>query len=162
MLELLETAGVTLRLPKSKFFQATPPHTVRGVRSFLRLCNVYSRFVKGFSRIAAPLNDILHKGQPQSWESLEPNAEKAFHPLKDTLATPPILALPRRSGHITVETDTYDRQLSAFLLQAQAEGTNKPIGFFYRSLTATERNYGTTERECLAVVWACLLLCPYI
>ena len=189
VLKLLEAAGVTLRLAKSKFFhtevdylghvikpgaleiapdmirsvqEATPPRTVRGVRSFLGLCNVYRRFVKGFSRIAAPLNDLLRKGQPQRWESLEPNAEKAFHALKDTLAKPPILALPRRSGHITVETDACDRQLGAVLLQAQADGTNKPIGFFSRSLTSAERNYDTTERECLAVVWACLLLRPYI
>ena len=93
---------------------------------------------------------------------MESNAEKAFHALKDTLATPPRLALLRRSGHITVETDSCDYQLGAFLLQAQADGTNNLIGFFSRSLTAAERNYGTTECECLAVVWVCLLLRPFI
>ena len=89
VLELLEAAGVTLRLSKSKLFhtevdylghvikpgaleiapdmirsiqEATPPRTVRAVRSFLGLCNVYRRFVKGFSRIAAPLNDLVCKG----------------------------------------------------------------------------------------------------
>ena len=73
VLELLETAGVTLHLSKSKLSPievdylghviissaveiapdmicsvqgATPPRTVRGVRSFLGLCNVYRRFVK--------------------------------------------------------------------------------------------------------------------
>ena len=76
--------------------------------------------------------------------------------------TPHKLALPRRSGHITVQTEACDRQLDTVLLQAQADGTNKPIGFLSRSLTAAERNYETTERECLAVVWAHLLLRPYI
>ena len=50
-------------------------------------------------------------------------------------------------------TDACDRQLGAVLLQAQANGTNKPIGFFSRSFTAAEKNYDTTERECLAVLW---------
>ena len=97
VLELFEAAGVTLRLSRSKLFytevdylghlinpgvleiapdmirsvkEATPPRTVRGVRSFLGLCNLYRRFVKGFSRIAAPLNDLMRKGQPHCWESL--------------------------------------------------------------------------------------------
>ena len=88
MLELLETAGVTPGLSKSKFFrtevdylgnaikpgtleiapnmirsvqEVTPPRTVRGVRSFLGLCNVYRGLVKGFSQILAPLNDLLRK-----------------------------------------------------------------------------------------------------
>ena len=122
VLELLEAAGVTLFLSKSELFhtevdylghvikqgtleiapdmirsvqRATPPRTVRGVRSFLVLCNVSRMFVKGFSRIVAPLNDLLRKGQAQCRENLEPNAEKAFHALKDTLTTLPILALPR-------------------------------------------------------------------
>ena len=108
--------------------------------------------MKRFSRIAAPLNYLLRKGQPQRWESIEPNAEYSFHALKDSLAHPPILGLPRRDVHITVETDACDRQLDAVLLQAQEDDENKLIGIFSRSLTAAERNYDTTEREYLAVV----------
>ena len=52
--------------------------------------------------------------------------------------------------------------MGAVLLHAQADGTNKSIELFSRSLTAAERNYNTTEREFLAFVWACLLLRPYI
>ena len=77
------------------------------------------------------------------------------------MATPPILELPRQSGHITVETDVCDRQLVTVLLQAQADSANKLIGFFSRPLTGTDRNYNTTEREGFAIVWACLLLRPY-
>ena len=76
VLALLMGAGVTLRLSKSKFFhtevdnlghiikpgaleiapdmiravqEATPPRTICRVRSFLELCNMYQRFVKGLS-----------------------------------------------------------------------------------------------------------------
>ncbi len=40
------------------------PKTQTQVRSFLGLCNVYRRFVKGFAKVAAPLNDLLKKGCP--------------------------------------------------------------------------------------------------
>ena len=96
----------------------TPPSTVSGVQSFLGFWNVYSRFVKGISRIAAPLNYILREGQPQRWESLKPSAEKAFHALKDMMSILPIQVVPHQSGHITVETDACNLQQGAVLLQA--------------------------------------------
>ena len=138
--------------------EATPPRTVRGVRSFLELCDVCRRFLKGFSRIATTLNELLRKEQSERWESLKPNADKALLALKGIFAEPPIHALPCRVGHITVETDACDRQPGAVLLQALADSTIKHIGFFSRSLNAADRSYDATERECLAVVWAYLLL----
>ena len=42
---------------------AKHPTTQTELRSFLGLCNVYRRFVKGFSKIAVPLNLLLRKGE---------------------------------------------------------------------------------------------------
>jgi len=36
------------------------------------------------------------------------------------------------------------------------------VGFWSHSLNAAERNYSTTERECLAVAWESLLLRPFV
>ena len=41
------------------------------------------------------------------------------------------------------------------LLQTQDNGDNAPVSFAGRSLTDVERRYSQTEKEALAVVWAC-------
>lgn len=48
------------------------------------------------------------------------------------------------------------------LLQQQLDGHDQPIGYWSRSLNAAESAYDTTPRERLAVVWAVLLLLPYL
>lgn len=48
------------------------------------------------------------------------------------------------------------------LQQRHPYGTIQPLGYFSRTLTPSERNYDTTQRECLGIVWATLLLRPYL
>jgi hypothetical protein len=35
-----------------------PPRNVRGIREFIRFCNFYRRFIKGFVEVARPLHDL--------------------------------------------------------------------------------------------------------
>lgn len=45
--------------------------------------------------------------------------------------------------------------LGAILVQKQGNGCFKPVIYASRSLTDVERRYSQTEKEALAVVWAC-------
>ena len=189
ILSLLQDAGVSLKLPKCHFFQASvdylghvirpgklevstrtcdaikqakPPTTQTGIRSFIGLCNVFRRFVPNFARIATPLNRKLEKGQPFNFETLTDAEYAAFEELKRRLVSPPILALPKRDGQYKLDTDACDTQVGSTLLQDQGGGEFHPVGYWSRALTKQERDYTTTEKECLAIVWSILLLRPYL
>ena len=53
-----------------------------------------------------------------------------------------------------LETDALGTELGAVLAQRQDDGTVKPVAYASRSLQQHEKNYGITELEGLAVVWA--------
>jgi transposase InsO family protein len=189
VLHRLYRAGLTLNLKKCHFFKdkvdylghvirpgqlsvaekntealkkAKHPTTQTELRSFLGLCNVYRRFVKGFAKIAAPLNVLLRKGEKTVLDVLTEEQAKAFETLRTALLNPPILALPRLEGMFTLDTDASDTQLGCCLLQKQPDGKDLPVGYWSRGLTPAERNYSTTEKECLAIVWSVLHLRPYL
>ena len=61
-----------------------------------------------------------------------------------------------------IECDASNTQLGMVLSQRDDNGILKPIYFRSCMLTSTERNYSTTERECLAIVNAVRMFRPYI
>jgi hypothetical protein len=65
------------------------PTTQTELRSFLGLCNVYRCFFKGFSKIAAPLNVLLRKGETPQLGPLSPEQVIAFDTLRASLLNPP-------------------------------------------------------------------------
>ena len=76
------------------------PTNVSEVQSFRGLASFYSRFVKDFSTIVAPLNAIVKKDVVFKWGQEQ---EKAFETLKDKLTKAPILALPNFTKTFEIE-----------------------------------------------------------
>ncbi|GFV79180.1 retrovirus-related Pol polyprotein from transposon 17.6 [Trichonephila clavipes] len=79
--------------------------------------------------------------------------EKAFQTLKQCLVSPPILKQADFFKPFLIRTDASNYALGAVLLQEKDKEVH-PVEFASRLLTPAERNYSTTEREALAVVWA--------
>lgn len=77
------------------------PKTVKEVQSFLGLGNYYRQFIKGYSRIAAPLTDITRKDLGYQWEEKQ---EKAFQQLKEAFTTAPVRRLFHPEDRIILET----------------------------------------------------------
>ncbi|GFU76711.1 transposon Tf2-8 polyprotein [Trichonephila clavipes] len=127
-----------------------PPKNVKQLLSFLQTCSWYRKFIANFSEIARPLSHLTKKKAFWKWSEEE---EKAFRTLKQCLVSPPILKQADFSKPFLIRTDASNYALGAVLLQGE-DKEDHPVEFSSRLLNPAERNYSTTEREALAVVWA--------
>ena len=147
--------GITPSTEKTRPIADWPiPKSPREVRSFLGLANFYRRFTPNFSDIAAPLNDLTNS-TIFNWTDLH---QTAFNRLKEILISPPILDYPRKSDTFVLTTDSSEVGLGAVL--STSKGT--VVEYASRTLTAAEKSYCTTEKECLAIVWATRKLRHYL
>ena len=134
------------------------PSSLSDVRAFVGMASYYRRYVRDFADIAAPLHDLTKGGQEFCWT---PSAEKAFNSLKNRLSSPPILSLLNFTIPFILYTDASDLGLGAVL--SKCIGSTEHVVFYAsRSLTSAEKNYSTTEKECLAIVWAIHYWRPYL
>ena len=123
------------------------PKSPKELRSFLGLTNFYRRFVHNYADIAAPLTDLTSSKVTFTWS---PQHQKAFETLRQALVSPPILDYPTHDDHFVLTTDASDVGLGAILSTLRGI----VVEYASRSLNSTERKYSTTEKECLAIVWA--------
>ena len=142
--------------------RAKHPTTQTQLRAFLGLCNVYRRFVPKYSHIAGPLNVLLCKVQLVNLRPFGEDEAQAFETLVEAVTSPPVLALPKPDLPYSVDTDAPDYQVGCALFQTTEDGERRLIGYWSRSLKPAEKNYSTSEKECLAVVWAPTTLRPYL
>jgi Reverse transcriptase (RNA-dependent DNA polymerase) len=66
------------------------------VRSFLGFGNFYRRFVKGFSHLVHPLNDLLKKDKKFVWSE---ECQESFDQLKKRFTEEPVLMMPDHSKY---------------------------------------------------------------
>ena len=97
------------RLPES-IQEIQPPTSVTQVRSFLGLVRYYRRIIKGFSKIAAPLNKLFEKNRPFVWTE---ECTKAYQELKDLLLQEPVVPYPDLFRSFRLYTDASNIGLGA-------------------------------------------------
>ena len=122
----------------------------------LGLAQFYSKFIRNFAEIASPLSEILKKGIEEDLSNVEPAqmklAQEAGLKLVEAFKTDQILKLPDYDKEFMLFTDASDTAIGSALCQ-EHDGIVRPIAFWSRKLSATERNYSTTEREALSIVY---------
>ncbi|GFW50081.1 retrovirus-related Pol polyprotein from transposon 17.6 [Trichonephila clavipes] len=156
---LVSSNGVRPDPDKIKAVRNFPtPKNIHDIRSFLGLCSYFRRFIKGFCYLAEPLQSLLKSGVEFHWG---PEEVEAFNSLKKALTSDPVLGMYDERASTEIHTDASGYGIGAVLVQIQ-NNVEKVIAYASRTLTKAEKNYSTTERECLAIVWATNKFRPYI
>ena len=179
VLERLQAAGLKLKPSKCEFFrkqvcflghvvsragiapdpskvasveQWPVPGSVAELRSFLGLVNYYRRMIPSFAEVASPLYALFKKGVVWAWS---PACQQSFDTLRKCLVDAPLLAYPEfgpDAGRFILDTDASDVSIGAVLSQVQA-GHERVICYGHKLLSPSQRNYCTTQRELLALVY---------
>src|SRR5258705_5974241 len=147
---IVDANGVYPNPEKIKSVQNFPqPRTVKGVRSFLGLCNFYRKFVEGYAKISKPLVEQTEKNRPFEWTRPR---EEAFQALKDKLTTAPVLKHFDEDKPVELHCDASSYGLGVVLVQ-EHEGNMHPIAYASRCLSRSEKNHPIWEQETLAAVY---------
>lgn len=145
---IVSDQGIATDPEKVKSVQDWPtPQNKTDVMRFLGLANFYRRFVKDFSKIAAPLT-TLTGNVPFVWS---PAAETAFQTLKTSLTTTPVLCLPDSSKPFILECDASKFAIGQVLCQGEGRD-RRVVAFESRKMSPAEVNYPVHDQELLSVV----------
>ena len=133
------------------------PKMYTEIRRFTGMTGFFQRFIKGYSKIAKPLNDLL-EGEASKLKSEElelmPEALKAFEELKMKCMTAPVLVFTDFKKPFCLETDASKEGLGAILLQESDDGQYHLVAFASRELKGGEPKYHSLKLEFLALKWA--------
>jgi hypothetical protein len=142
--------GLQLNPDKTQAVRTFPvPTNPTQVRSFLGLSQYYKKWVKGYAHIASPLNDLLKKDSKFVWDS---KCQEAFDQLKHLLTSAPILSFPDFNKRFYLYCDASTAAISYILGQRDANNHEVVISYGGRALRDSERKWGITELEMLAMV----------
>ena len=98
-----------------------------------------------------PLEELLKEDQEFKWTE---ECQISLDKLKRKLVEAPILKFPNWSTKFHVHIDASGIAIRAILTQPGDDGMDYPIVYSSRKLNKAERNYSTTEREALGMVFA--------
>ena len=129
-------------------YQTPIPKTFKQVKSFIGLATYYRKFIKNFGIIAAPLNSVKDTGKSIDWTN---ESQVAYDTLRDILASDLVLIIPNLEEPFILATDSCDYGMGSVLAQLRNDN-ERPVAYFSKSFTKTERNYSVSEKELFAIV----------
>ncbi|CAM8917282.1 unnamed protein product [Rhodiola kirilowii] len=143
--------GIEVDKAKVDLIMTLPyPSMVRDIKSFLGHAGFYRRFIKDFSKKVLPLSTLLQKEVPFEFTK---TCKDAFDELKKALTSTPIIQKLDWGQPFEIMCDASNFAVGAVLGQRVDK---KAVVIYYasRTLDTAQRNYSTTEKELLAVVFA--------
>ena len=100
--------------------------------------------------LATPLYTLLHKNVLYNWTTKH---QANFETLKFLLTKALVLRPPDWSNEFAVHIDASEIAIGSILTQCTKDGYHYPIYYASHRLTKAKRNYSTTEREALGMIY---------
>ena len=135
-----------------------PSTTIKGIRIFLGHVGFYRRFIRDFSKIARPLYRLLEKDTKFNFDA---TCQSSFEEIKSILIEASIMAKPDCISEFEILCYASDYAIRAVLGQ-KADKMFRAIYYASKTFNEAQENYSTTEKEMLAMVFACEKFRPYI
>jgi len=123
------------------------PKDKKELQRVLGLINYFRNFIPNLSEITASVRDLLKEKNEFVWEA---HHTECLNKIKNILMSSPLLSNINMKKEIVIQTDSSKSGLGCCLMQ-----DHKPVCYASSSLNESEINYSQTEKEFLAVVFAC-------
>lgn len=155
---IIKNGRITVDPQKTETIQNYPiPKTLKELRAFLGLTGYYRKFIRDYAKVVKPLTIHLRGENGQIGKNhsarvpitLDETAIDALETVKQKLCEQVELYQPNFNKPFELTTDASNFAIGAVLSQGK-----QPITFISRTLSQTEQNYATNEKELLAIVWA--------
>ena len=148
---IVSQEGIAVDPDKVKaIIEATPPTNAKALSRFLGQIRWHSRMMRYLADIAIPLHTAVHK-VPFIWTSIE---QDAYECLKKMLTKVPVVQPPDWNKPFHVFVDASDIAIGSALMQLSEPNWYRPVYYASRKLSSAERNYSTTEREALGMIYS--------
>nr|XP_034982155.1 uncharacterized protein K02A2.6-like [Zootoca vivipara] len=146
----IDAAGIHPTAAKTRAIAEAPrPGNKTELQAFLGLLNFYHTFLPHKATIAEPLHRLLEKKSSWCWTQVH---QRAFDALRGMLSNRSVLTHFDESKPLVLACDASQYGLGAVLSHRDPDGSERPISFYSRTLSDTERNYAQIDKEALAIV----------
>ena len=146
---IVSQEGIVVDPDKVKaVIEAPPPTNAKALRRFLGKIRWHSHMIRYLVDVATPLHATIHKTSFQ-WLTIE---QEAYDCLKRILTKVPVIQTPKWAKDFHVFVDTSYRAIGA-LLQLSEPNWYRLVYYARQKLSTTERNYSTTEKEALGMIF---------
>jgi hypothetical protein len=127
------------------------PICKRQLMRFLGMAVYYRQFSNSFSVIAELFTNLLKKRNKFIWND---KCQIAFDSLKAILKISPVLLAPYFNKNFKLAVDASDIGAGGVLIQEDNNCVDHPVCYFSKKFNEHQKNYSTTEKECLALILA--------
>lgn len=141
--------------------QMERPQNATEVRSLLGMMNFCgSRFVPNYASLTHDMRILTQKETTWEWTDKH---DRCLSELRSALSSSPVLEYFDQDKETEIHVDASPVGLAAILSQRSSDnGQRHIVTYASKSLTPVQQRYSQTEREALAVLWACEHLHLYV